>query len=253
MAEQRKGPLLELMLGGTARDFVREIPFDHKVNGAVMDLDGTGPRHWSGLAIILQALNQNFGHLDEEEATHYLMELYQFRRQAGESMDAYLARFTIMHHRSANILGIALSPGQQAFMLMSGMGMDRRAQWETLRTLNGRLPADEAQLDHIKIQLRRYGHLCESQAGPPGRHYPCAFDQQQQQQQQGYGGMHTTSGPGGWTGNAVNECACGGPFAATNSQQHAGALQAHSNAPHSTRCKHNAKNNGGLWVRKNPQ
>ena len=150
LPEQRKGPATELMLGGVARDFVREIPFDHKVNGAIMDLDGTGPRHWTGMSIILQALNMQFGHLDEEQATHYLMELYHFRRHVGEPMDTYLARFTVLHHRSVNILGITLNPGQQAFMLMNGMGMDRRAQWDTLRTLSGRLPQNDAELERIK-------------------------------------------------------------------------------------------------------
>ena len=42
--EQRKGPQIELALGGTARDLVREIPLQQKLQGAQVDIcDGNGP------------------------------------------------------------------------------------------------------------------------------------------------------------------------------------------------------------------
>ena len=93
LADERKGPVVELVLSGTARDLIREIPLDHKTRGIILDLgDGQGPRHRTGLEFIILVMSQHFSHLDDEESNRAMTELYAFRRQAGESMDAYLAR-----------------------------------------------------------------------------------------------------------------------------------------------------------------
>ena len=84
-------------------------------------------------------------------------------------MDSYLARFAILHHRSATVNNLTPNPSLQAYMLMNGLGMDARAQLQCLQTLNGRLPTDEAQLQHVMIQRRRYGHLAEQSDGAPHR------------------------------------------------------------------------------------
>ena len=107
-----------------------------------------------------------------------MLGLWQFRRRANESMDAYLARFQLVHHRSSTQSGQQLSPGQQCFTLMNGMGMTQREMWECLRTLNGRMPQDDLELRHIHVQLRRYGHLVEEherQRHPP-QHFPTIAD-----------------------------------------------------------------------------
>ena len=93
LPEIRKGPALELVLSGIARDLIREIPLDVKANGRLFDAgNGRGQIHWNGLDFIILVLNQHFAHLGEEESTRVLLELYNFRRRSGESMDAYLAR-----------------------------------------------------------------------------------------------------------------------------------------------------------------
>ena len=87
--EDQKGPAVELALGGTAKDFIREIPLDHKVNGCVFDPgDGAGPRQYTGVSFIVTALNMQFAHLDEEEASRAMLDLWSFRRRHGETMDA---------------------------------------------------------------------------------------------------------------------------------------------------------------------
>merc|ERR1711884_643009 len=117
----------------------------------------------TGLDFIIAVLTIQFSQLDEEEATRAMLELWHFRRRTGESMDAYLARFQLVHHRSTSINGQPLSPGQQCFTLMHGMGMSNREMWGCPRTLNGRLPQDAAQYQQIINQLRRYGHIVEQQ------------------------------------------------------------------------------------------
>ena len=148
--------------GGTARDLVRELPIDSETNGVVFDPgDGQGPRQYNGLNFIVTVLTLHFSHLDEEESARQLMGLWSFRRRPTETMGSYLAWFSILHHRSATINQIALSPGQQCFTLMHGMGMSNRDMWDCLRTLNGRMPQDQAELQHVLIDLRRYGDIVE--------------------------------------------------------------------------------------------
>ena len=53
----RKGPQLELSLGGVARDLVREIPLQVKNDVADYDRgDGNGHQFFTGAAFILQGL-----------------------------------------------------------------------------------------------------------------------------------------------------------------------------------------------------
>ena len=92
LRDDQKGPAIELALGGTAKDFIREIPLDHKVNGCVFDPgDGAGPRQYTGASFIVTVLHMLFAHLDEEAESRSMLDLWPFRRRHGDSMDAYLA------------------------------------------------------------------------------------------------------------------------------------------------------------------
>ena len=72
--EARKGPAVELVLSGTARDLIREIPIDVKTIGRVFDFgDGVGAIHRPGLDYIIYVLTLHFAHLDEEETPRQLM------------------------------------------------------------------------------------------------------------------------------------------------------------------------------------
>ena len=107
------------------------MPMGHKANGVMFDPgDGQGPRHYAGLNFMITVLTMHFAHLDEEESARQLMELWSFRRRQGGTKDAYWARFAILHHRSTTANGIALSPGQQCFTLMHGVGMTNRDMWQ---------------------------------------------------------------------------------------------------------------------------
>ena len=87
LGDHQKGPALELVLDGRARELVREIPLEHKTRGAMYDAgDGQGVRHWPGLDFIMLAFSHNFAHLDEEEPSRQMIELWTFRRCPGESI-----------------------------------------------------------------------------------------------------------------------------------------------------------------------
>ena len=123
-------------------------------------------------------MNAHFAHLGYEEASRQPMDMYTFRRRPGESMDAYIARFTVMSHRLASISGVTRGPGQRAFFLMAGTGCTQASMWQFLHTLNGRLPTDEVQFQHDTEQLRRYGHMVEQHQphAHQGRYIPTGLD-----------------------------------------------------------------------------
>ena len=86
-----------------------------------------------------------------------------------------------MSHRVASINGVTIGPGQRAFFLMAGTGFGQQAMWQLLTTLNGRLPVDEGQFQHVIEQMRRYGHMVESNLhGNPrqGQYMPTGLDLQ---------------------------------------------------------------------------
>ena len=133
----QKGPAIELVLAGTARDLARELPLDHKAQGVIADVgDGLGQRHVSGLELIVRLMQQHFSHLDDEEASRTMLEMYTFKHRPGESMDAYIARCTVMAHRVASINGIVIDPGQRAFFLLAGTGCTQASMWNSLHHLN---------------------------------------------------------------------------------------------------------------------
>ena len=173
LTDERKGPATELVLSGTARDLVREIPLDQKTRGTIADMgDGLGQRHVSGMELIVRLMSMHFAHLDDEEASRQMMELYSFRRKPGETMDAYIARYTVTSHRVASINGVAMGPGQRAWHLLVGAGIQASAMWQFLLTLRGQLPTDDNQFQQVVEMMRRYGHLVENPGYSHGRHFP---------------------------------------------------------------------------------
>ena len=99
--ELRKGPQIELALGGLARELIREMPLEVKINGGLRDLgDGQGPQQLSGAAWILTALAERFSPLDEERNVTALADLYGFHRMSGEDIDQVLGRWEIVRQRA---------------------------------------------------------------------------------------------------------------------------------------------------------
>ena len=75
LQDHPKGMVVELVLGGTARDLIREVPLAHKMTGVVFDPGGGhGPRQYTGLDFIIYCLHMHFAHVVEEESSRQLME-----------------------------------------------------------------------------------------------------------------------------------------------------------------------------------
>ena len=89
--EQRRGPAIELALGGAARDWVRDIPIASKINGEMVDVgDGAGPQQLTGAAFILHTLAEPIMPLAEETSVRAMAYLHGFARLPSESTDQAL-------------------------------------------------------------------------------------------------------------------------------------------------------------------
>ena len=166
MQEQQKEPQLELCLGGVARDLVREIPLQVKLNGAVMDLnDGNGPQQLTGAAFILNGLAGRFMPPDEEQNLRSISDLHGFMRMPGETIDTVLVRWEVVVQRARVRGGIPVTNQHAAWMLLLALRIPP-TDWVTLLApTRGRLPVADNEYRDFLDYLKRHGHLWESAPG----------------------------------------------------------------------------------------
>ena len=161
--ETRKGPQIELSLGGVARDLVREIPLDAKINGAVVDLgDGSGPQRLTGAAFILHGLAQHYMPLEEESNLRSLADLHGFVRLPGESVDTVLTRFEVIVQRARTRARIPLQNTHAAWMLMLALRIPTEYWVHLLTPFRGALPTTDMEYRQFIEYVRRFGHLAEA-------------------------------------------------------------------------------------------
>ena len=163
MDEQRKGPQIELALGGVARDLVREIPFQFKLHGTTVDQgDGNGPQQISGAAYILHQLANHYMPLDEESNLRSLADLHGFVRLPGESVDTVLTRFEVIVHRARTRANIPLQHQHAAWMLMLALRIPTEYWVHLLTPFRGALPTTDVEYRQFIEYVRRFGHLAEA-------------------------------------------------------------------------------------------
>ena len=161
--EQRKGPQLELALGGVARDLVREIPLQAKISGATVDLgDGNGPQALTGAAFILHALAQHYMPLEEESNLRSLADLHGFVRLPGDSIDTVLTRFEVIVQRARTRAHIPLQSTHAAWMLLLALRIPTEYWVHLLTPFRGALPNTDAEYRQFIEYVRRFGHLAEA-------------------------------------------------------------------------------------------
>ena len=161
--EARKGPQLELSLGGIARDLVREIPLEYKLRGATVDLnDGQGPQQLTGAAFILNGLAARFAPLEEEANMRSLADLYGFSRLPGETVDMVLTRWEVVVQRARVRAGIAISVQHSAWMLLLALRLPVEYWVHLLTPFRGSLPQNENEYRQFTEYVKRFGHLAEA-------------------------------------------------------------------------------------------
>ena len=146
---------------GAAAIILREMPIGMLVNGDDVD-DGNGQMvHYSGVGMILRALEKRYGALDEEVAVHSISELMGFARQPNESTDEVLARFEVLLHRAGAVAGVQFGPQLRAWMLLNHLRIPKTAWHIILSPTLGRLPATVDEFANFSQYVRRNGHLHE--------------------------------------------------------------------------------------------
>ena len=157
--EVRKGPQIELALGGLARDYVREIPLPTKLHGGVIDIgDGNGPRQCPGAVLILNALATRFMPLEEEVSMRALADLYGFARLHGEPVDQLLTRWEIILERANTKAGITMSHQHAAWMLLLALKIPMDYWIHLLTPFRGSLPTNAEDYRIFLGCIKRFGH-----------------------------------------------------------------------------------------------
>ena len=161
--EPRKGPQIELALGGAARDFVREIPLQAKIHGSTVDLgDGNGPQQLTGAAFILHSLAEHYMPLEEESNLRSLADLHGFVRLPGESVDTVLTRFEVIVQRARTRARIPLQNTHAAWMLLLALRIPTEYWVHLLTPFRGALPSTDTEYRQFIEYVRRFGHLAEA-------------------------------------------------------------------------------------------
>jgi len=163
--EDRLGSAVALRLGGGARSIAREMS-EQLVDGMdeLVAADGT-VQHVNGLGLLLRALIRRFGPLEVEQSVKAISEFLFLRRQAGERIDSFLARFEVKRHRAETVGNIVLNHVLLSWLLLTAMQLPA-SSWSTALSANdGNLPRDAAEFTRLTGYLRRTMHLFE-----PGDH-----------------------------------------------------------------------------------
>ena len=163
--DARKGPQLELALGGVARDLIRDLPLMNKINGGLLDLgDGNGPQQVAGAAFVLHTLQARFLATDEESNIRAVADLQGFTKLPGETVDQLLTRFEIIVARARQRANLPVQPPHAAWMLLIALRLPTESWVQLLQPTRGQLPATAAEFQVFTTYLRRYGHLAEAGA-----------------------------------------------------------------------------------------
>lgn len=164
--DQRMGPVAAMRVGGSAREFIRELDTNVLANGMML-ADANGNQVMtSGLECLIRALQRRYGPLQQELEVHVLTEILSFRRLPSEDTDSCIGRFEIARDRAHQGANFDMSWVGFAFLLLTALHVPK-ASWPILLSpTQGNLPQDQAQYNAFVQYLRRSGHMTDKQVDP---------------------------------------------------------------------------------------
>ena len=159
LATELQAPAVAQRLGGTARDLVRQVPVAELRDGRLDPLTGVIE---SGLKILLRGLERRHGGFAVETSTRCIIELLQFRRRGGESIDEALSRFeTCRMQTQTQATGFDLPVPVASWLLLEALRVPR-ASWPLVLTpWHNQLPTDDQGLRQLMESIRHQGHIAE--------------------------------------------------------------------------------------------
>ena len=139
--EIRKGPQIELALGGVARDLVREVDLNIKLNGGIITNEQGQQQQLTGAAYILHILNNRLMPLPEDVNVRAVADFHGFQRLPGEPIDAMLTRFEVVAQRGQARAGVPVQVPHAAWMILLAMRMPTEYWVHLLTPFRGALPS----------------------------------------------------------------------------------------------------------------
>ena len=153
-----------MKLGGAAREMARMITPQEMVQGGMRN--GV---HVDPVTYLLGAIHARFAALEEESRLTTVMEMTNFHRKPGETINALLARYETVRQRAAVEGQFQMSLEGCALQLLRAVGVSPQQLIMLLQPFQGRLPANDQEFQVLVTQLRRYGHIQEGARGNIGQ------------------------------------------------------------------------------------
>ena len=161
MDASRKAALVGMQLRGSAQELFRTIPPAALINGGFVNGAQVDP-----LTFLLHALSERFAALGDEVRLGAITDLLCFgRRSSYETVDDLLARFDILRQRAFDQGQLTMSITGLVWLLLRAVGVDDTQLIQLLQPFQGRVPQTEAELQALRVQLRRMGHVLEHAPG----------------------------------------------------------------------------------------
>ena len=121
--EVKQGPVAAMRIGGTAKEFIRELDNNVLANGMMIQ-DGQGNMvRATGLECLIRALTRRYGPLQQELEIHVLSEILGFRRHPTEDTDSLISRFEICRDRALQGANFDMSWVGFAFLLLTALSL----------------------------------------------------------------------------------------------------------------------------------
>jgi hypothetical protein len=131
------------------------------IQGGVINGQMTDP-----LTFLMHALSERFAALGDEIRLTSITELFGFSRShPGERVDELLVRFDVARQKAQEYGMLTLSPSGLAWLLLKACQVSEQQLLQLLQPFQGAFPQTEADLNVLRTQLRRMGHVLEHRPG----------------------------------------------------------------------------------------
>jgi hypothetical protein len=148
--------LIRSGLGGTAEIIGRQMTSEElQTGGYVQGI------HYDPVTLLIRALEQRFGELEEETRMAAANEFQSFRKHQGESFEAFMCRYEISRERARRDGELEQTAEQCAQQIVRCLGLDANDIMQLISPYGNRLPKTEAELAEMIGTIRRISHITE--------------------------------------------------------------------------------------------
>ena len=117
------------------------------------------------MTFLMGHLMQRFAPLTEELRTASMVDLLEFTRHRGESIDNMLVRYDGVVQLAQNNGQLAMTCQGYSLILLRACGVTDQQLLTLLQPFGGQQPANLQQYTQLKDSLRRMGHILERTPG----------------------------------------------------------------------------------------